>query len=47
MAGSGTTCVMAHNNRRQYVGIEVSNEYCEIARKRIESEYQPEQQLMF
>ena len=47
MAGSGTTCVMAHNNRRQYIGIEISNEYCEIAQKRIQSEYQPEQQLMF
>ena len=47
MCGSGTTCVMAHNNRRQYIGIEVSDEYCEIARKRIENEYQPEQQRMF
>jgi site-specific DNA-methyltransferase (adenine-specific) len=47
MCGSGTTCVMAHNNRRQYIGIEVSDEYCEIAKKRIQIDYQPEQQHMF
>ncbi|GER78491.1 MAG: site-specific DNA-methyltransferase [Anaerolineae bacterium CFX3] len=45
MCGSGTTCVMAHNNDRKYIGIEVSNEYCEIARRRIESEFRSQQKL--
>lgn len=47
MCGSGTTCVMAHNNHRKYVGIEISSEYCEIAQKRINNEFLPEQQKMF
>jgi len=47
MCGSGTTCVKAYINHRRYIGIEVSDEYCTIARKRIENEYQPEQQRMF
>lgn len=47
MCGSGTTCVSAHNNHRHYIGIEISEEYCDIARKRIESEYEIEQQRMF
>ena len=36
-AGSGTTAKMALLNRRQYIGFEVSAEYCDIANKRIES----------
>ncbi len=35
MSGSGTTCKMAMVNNRQYIGIDISEEYCEIARKRI------------
>ncbi|GAB4538566.1 MAG: adenine-specific DNA-methyltransferase [Anaerolineales bacterium] len=38
MCGSGTTCVMARQNGRQYLGIEISKEYCEIAKKRIKEE---------
>ena len=34
--GSGTTCKMAKLNNRKYIGIEVSPEYFEIAKKRIE-----------
>ena len=34
--GSGTTAKMAHNLKRNYIGIDISEEYCEIARKRIE-----------
>lgn len=34
--GSGTTCVAANQSRRHYVGFDISAEYCEIARKRIE-----------
>ena len=35
MCGSGTTCKMAIVNNRNYIGIDISEEYCEIARKRI------------
>ena len=35
MAGSGTTPKMALINNRNYVGIEISKDYCEIARTRI------------
>jgi len=33
--GSGTTCIACSNTGRDYVGIEMDNEYCEIARRRI------------
>ena len=33
--GSGTTCKMAKLNNRKYIGIEISSEYFEIAKKRI------------
>ena len=33
--GSGTTCKMAIENHRKYIGIEISEEYCKIARQRI------------
>jgi len=33
--GSGTTCKMAKVNGRHYVGIDISEEYCEIARRRV------------
>jgi len=33
--GSGTTCKMAKVNGRHYVGIDISQEYCEIARRRV------------
>jgi len=35
MCGSGTTCKMAMINNRKYIGIDISGEYCEMARKRI------------
>lgn len=34
--GSGTTAKMAILNGRKYIGFEISEEYCEIANKRIE-----------
>ena len=34
MCGSGTTCKMAVLNGRKYIGIDISEEYCTIARKR-------------
>src|SRR3990167_4707447 len=35
MVGSGTTCKIALKNGRKFIGIEISKEYCMIARKRI------------
>jgi site-specific DNA-methyltransferase (adenine-specific) len=35
MCGSGTTCKMALLNKRNYIGIEISKEYCEISEKRL------------
>ena len=36
--GSGTTCVAAKRLGRDYIGIDISPEYCEIARKRLEAD---------
>ncbi|MCX7976670.1 MAG: site-specific DNA-methyltransferase [Bellilinea sp.] len=47
MCGSGTTCVMARKNYRNFIGIEISEEYCEIARKRLEVEVYPQQERLF
>ena len=33
--GSGTTCVAAKREGMNYIGIDISEEYCEIARKRV------------
>jgi DNA modification methylase len=35
--GSGTTAVAAKMEGRNYVGIEISEKYCEIARRRVAS----------
>ena len=35
MCGSGTTCVAAKKLNRNYIGIDISEEYCNIARNRI------------
>ena len=35
--GSGTTCVAAKMFGRRYIGIDISSEYCEIARQRLEA----------
>ena len=35
-SGSGTTAKMAYLNGRNYCGIDISEEYCEITRKRVE-----------
>ena len=31
--GSGTTCKMAKKNKRKYIGIDISKEYCQLAEK--------------
>ena len=36
MCGSGTTCKVALEQERKFIGIDISKEYCEIAQKRIE-----------
>lgn len=33
--GTGTTAIASELNKRKYVGYEISNEYCQIAKKRI------------
>ena len=33
--GSGTTAIACHNLNRKFIGFEISAEYCEIARKRL------------
>ena len=38
MCGSGTTCKMAMLNNRNFIGIEISEKYCEIARQRLRQE---------
>jgi site-specific DNA-methyltransferase (adenine-specific) len=35
MCGAGTTCKMARLNNRDYIGIDISSKYCEMARKRL------------
>ena len=35
MCGSGTTCVAAKKLGRNYIGIDISKEYCDLAEKRI------------
>lgn len=43
MCGSGTTCVVANQNGRDFIGIDISPEYVEIARTRLETENNYEQ----
>jgi|TARA_Y100000310_G_scaffold327767_1_gene394642 site-specific DNA-methyltransferase (adenine-specific) len=35
MCGSGTTCKMAKKNNRHFIGMDISKEYCEIAKERL------------
>ncbi len=35
MCGSGTTCKMASKNGRKFIGMDISEEYCQIARRRV------------
>lgn len=47
MVGSGTSCVMAAKNKRNYIGIEVSEKYIEIAEKRLANESQLKTPTLF
>ncbi len=38
LVGSGTTAVLAKKNNRQFIGIDISKEYCSIARQRLANE---------
>ena len=40
MCGSGTTCVAAIDAKRQFIGMDISPEYCELARKRVKMHQQ-------
>lgn len=35
-SGSGTTCKMAKKNKRNYIGIDISEEYCKLAERILE-----------
>ena len=35
MCGSGTTCKMAKLNKRNFIGVDISSEYCKIAKERL------------
>ena len=37
MCGSGTTCKMAKKLGRRYIGIDISEEYCKIAKRRLKA----------
>ena len=37
MCGSGTTCVAAYELHRDFIGIDTSQAYCELAEKRLAS----------
>ena len=37
-SGSGTTCLVARNNKRHWIGIDANEDYCEIARMRMDLE---------
>lgn len=47
MAGSGTTLVAAHNLGRNYVGIDIAEEYCQIAKKRLANETEASHHLLY
>lgn len=38
MCGSGTTCKMAYRYKRKFIGIDISEKYCRIARQRMKDE---------
>ncbi len=47
MCGSGTTCKMALRAGREFVGIDISEEYCKIARERVNKERENVASMLF
>ena len=45
-AGSGTTCVVAKNLGRRYIGVEINEKYAEIARSRLKNLHPQTQMLI-
>lgn len=45
--GSGTTAIACIRTDRNFIGMEISPEYCEIANKRIEKEYENQKSCLF
>ena len=45
--GSGTTAVVTEQSNRKWIGIELNPEYCEIAKKRIESVVKEKKMYLF
>lgn len=46
-AGSGTTCKMAMLNNRNYIGIEISEEYCQIAEERLSNSLKKQEESLW
>lgn len=44
MCGSGTTCKVAKQLGRHFIGIDVSEEYCTIARTRVDLPFEPKEE---
>ncbi|HUX80080.1 MAG TPA: DNA methyltransferase [Alphaproteobacteria bacterium] len=38
MCGSGTICAVAKKLNRRFIGMEISEDYCNIARERLKQE---------
>ena len=38
MCGSGTTCISALQLNRNYIGIDMGHEYCEMAQQRLNNQ---------
>jgi len=47
MCGSGTICKMAKILGRDFIGIDISDEYCEVAKQRIKSKIVEEELTLF
>lgn len=47
MCGSGTTCVAALDSNRNYIGIDISDEYCKLAESRIDLHKRQHQPSLF
>jgi len=43
--GSGTTCVACVHTNRKYIGIDISKEYCDIAKERIKAAKEKEVEI--